>query len=67
MTDAILTEDQIESIAERRMDRLDELFLTGKIDAAEYGQAVKDLDREIVELHAAHKRLRDYYAVNLGE
>lgn len=40
-----MTEDQIERIAERQMDKLDRLFTKGMITEAEYDAEVKELDK----------------------
>jgi hypothetical protein len=40
-----MTEEQIERIAERKMDQLDAKLLNGKLSQAEYDAAVKELDR----------------------
>lgn len=40
-----MTEDQIERIAEREMDKLDRLYLKEMISEAEYEAEVAELDR----------------------
>jgi hypothetical protein len=40
-----MTEDQIERIAERKMDALDKRFMAGELSQAEYDKAVKALDQ----------------------
>jgi hypothetical protein len=39
-----MTEHQIEIIAERRMDRLDEQFLKGTLSQEEYDKAVREIE-----------------------
>lgn len=38
-----MTENQIETMAERRMDRLDRDFLSNKIDSTEYDDKVSEI------------------------
>jgi hypothetical protein len=40
-----MTEEQIERIAERKMDQLDAKLMNGKLSQAEYDAAVKELSR----------------------
>jgi len=42
-----MTEEQIERIAERRMDRIDRDYLAGGMTEAEYQRAVDAIDREV--------------------
>lgn len=44
-----MTEEQIERIAEREMNRLDKELLNGSITQEEYNQEVRELDHWIKE------------------
>lgn len=47
----LYTEEEIEGIAERRIDRLDEKLMTDRITQAEYDQAMKQLCEELDEMY----------------
>ncbi len=51
-----MTEDQIERLAERRMDALDREYLAGGLTEAEYQSEVDAIDREVNTLLQAARR-----------
>jgi hypothetical protein len=56
---AIATEDQIERIAERQMDKLDLQYTKGMLTEHEYNQEVLELDRWVRD-ELRQSRARQY-------
>lgn len=48
-----MTEDQIERIAERKMDRLDARLMSGELSQAQYDTEVKALDEFLANIRRA--------------
>jgi hypothetical protein len=48
-----MTEDQIERIAERKMDRLDARLMNGELSQAQYDAEVKALDEFLANIRRA--------------
>lgn len=53
----LTTEERIEQMAERTMDKLDDLLMTGRMSSEEYANAVRDLDTTCKLLHAARRKM----------
>lgn len=49
-----MTEDQIERSAEREMDILDRLFLSGRLTQEQYDREVRELNEWCEEEYLAH-------------
>lgn len=47
----LYTEEEIEGLAERRMDRLDEQLMTNRLTQEQYEDRVRALNAEIEELY----------------
>lgn len=47
----LYTEEEIEGLAERRMDRLDEQLMTDRLTQEQYDAKVSELNAEIEELY----------------
>ena len=47
----LYTEEEIESLAERRMDRLDEQLMTDRLTQEQYDAQVRELNAEIEKLY----------------
>ena len=47
----LYTEEEIEGLAERRMDRLDEQLMTDRLTQEQYDAQVRELNAEIEELY----------------
>ena len=47
----LYAEEEIESLAERRMDRLDEQLITDRLTQEQYDAQVRELNAEIEELY----------------
>jgi hypothetical protein len=47
----LYTEEEIEGLAERRIDRLDERLMSNQLTQAEYDEAMQRLNEEIEQLY----------------
>jgi hypothetical protein len=47
----LYTEEEIEGLAERRIDRLDEKLMSNQLTQAEYDAAMQRLNKEIEQLY----------------
>lgn len=47
----LYTEEEIEGLAERRMDRLDEQLMTDRLTQEQYDAQVRELNAEMEELY----------------
>ena len=55
-----MTEDQIERIVEREMDKLDRMLTNGLMTNEEYDQEVKELDMWARDEYSARQFFRQY-------
>jgi uncharacterized membrane protein len=56
--ESAVTEEQIERRAERAMDRLDRLFMSGQISQSEYDREVSSLNRWTENAHRERQKAR---------